>query len=138
MTGIKALMSEPMVDSRAYWEAADRNELLLARCGACAHRFFYPRILCPKCGSMEIGQIPCEGGGSIYSFTHVNYSPYGDFWVAEVPYTVILVDLDEGPRVLSRLISENRAAVKVGDRVRVKFAKVRESERQVPMFDFDL
>jgi uncharacterized OB-fold protein len=137
MVEIRALLSEPMVDSRAYWDAADRNQLLLAKCGTCGHRFFYPRILCPSCGSREIEQTPSAGSGSIYSFTHVHFSPSGDFWAQEIPFTVILVDLDEGPRMLSRLISDTRAAVKVGDRVRVSFSKVRDSEHQLPTFDFD-
>lgn len=134
MTGeIKAILPKPTADSAPFWEGCDRGELLLARCGGCGHRFYYPRRLCPKCGCGSIGFEPSAGTGTVFSFSEVRVSFYGPAWDSQLPYTVVLVDLDEGPRMLSRLIGNGRSNVRVGDRLRVRFIDV--EGHKLPYFE---
>ena len=57
----------PNADSKAYWEAAAREELLLRRCTACGKHHFPPRHLCPKCWSDQLEWTKSAGQGVVYS-----------------------------------------------------------------------
>jgi len=130
---IKAILPKPTADSAPFWEGCDRGELLLARCGECGYRFYYPRRLCPKCGSSLIGFEASAGTGTVFSLSEVRVSFYGPAWESQLPYTVVLVDLDEGPRMLSRLIGHGGSKVCIGDRVRVRFIEV--EGQKLPYFE---
>ena len=57
MAAIESLLAPPISpapEAVPFWEAADRHELLLPFCGECEHFFFYPRALCPDCGSRDV------------------------------------------------------------------------------------
>ncbi|MBC9227621.1 OB-fold domain-containing protein [Aeromicrobium sp. zg-636] len=75
-----------------------------------AHAVFPPRPVCPTCGSTELTWGESEGHGTIYSATTI--SPRG-----VDPYTVVVVDIDEGFRMMSRLDGEDALNAKIGDRV---------------------
>lgn len=111
----------PIVDpeSRPYWEALKERKLLLKSCRACGKAHHYPRELCPHCHSDELDWIEAKGDGEIYSFTVV-HRPAGEAFAADIPYTVALVTLDEGPRMMTR-IAEGGSAVEIGRRVRVTY-----------------
>jgi uncharacterized OB-fold protein len=132
---IKAILPKPTADSAPFWDGCDRGELLLARCSECGHRFYYPRRLCPACGSGSIGFEASAGTGTVFSFSEVRVSFYGPAWESQLPYTVVLVDLDEGPRMLSRLVRDGGREVGIGDRVRVRFIEV--EGRKLPYFELE-
>ena len=128
---IKAILPVPTADSEAFWAGCDREELLLSRCRECGRRFYYPRRLCPHCGGSSVEMEASAGQGSVFSHSQVEVSFYGKAWESQLPYTVILVDLDEGPRMLSRLVG--RDAIAIGDRVGVRFVAV--EGRKLPYFE---
>lgn len=130
-TDIKAILPVPTADSEAFWAGCDRGELLLSRCGDCTRRFYYPRRLCPHCGGSSLDMEASAGRGTVFSFSEVRVSFYGAAWESQLPYTVILVDLDEGPRMLSRLVGGD--AIAIGDRVRVRFVEM--EGRKLPYFE---
>lgn len=131
---VLSLLSEPGVDAEQFWHACDVGRLRLPKCTAC-HRFsYFPRLHCPHCGCRELVFDDVERYGSVHSFAHVRFSPFGDYWVEEVPYTVVRVDLDDGVRLLSRLVGGDREQVRIGDRVEIQFAPVKRSERKIPVF----
>lgn len=132
MEDIIAILPAPTKQSVPFWEACNRGELLLANCNDCAKPFYYPRILCPHCGSQNLGWIKASGKGTIFSFTHVHVSFYGKRWESQLPYTPVLIDLDEGVRMMSRLIGEGRDAVKIGDKVKVEFVEF--EKQKLPYF----
>ena len=123
MADVKAILPQPTGDSAEFWAACNRGVLLLRSCNACGHRFYYPRMMCPRCGDRSLGWVESRGEGTVFSYTDVQVSFYGPIWESEVPYTVLLVDLDEGPRMLSRLAGP-REPLRVGRRVRVEFVRV--------------
>jgi uncharacterized OB-fold protein len=112
---------EPIVDedSRAYWEGLRAHRLVVQRCSACGHTRFPPMPSCPSCGAPGAEDIDAGGAGAVYSFVRVHRAFSGDH-AADVPYTVAVVDLDEGCRVLGRIDDHGTAAI--GDRVTAVYA----------------
>ncbi len=108
--------------TREYWAAAREGRLVVQRCDACGHHQFYPRPFCLACEELDLGWVEAAGTGSIYSMTtvHLRVSPE-----LEPPYIVALVELDEGPRLLTRIVNEEGAplaeGVAIGDRVAVSW-----------------
>ena len=119
MHDLRAVLPKPTAASLPFWDGCNREELTLPLCEDCGHVFFYPRIHCPVCASRRLGWRRASGRGTIFSFTHVAVSFHGADWEAQLPYTVVLVDLDEGVRMVSRLTGETRADVRFGDVVAV-------------------
>ena len=119
-------------DSRPYWDAAARDELLVRHCTDCGQHHFPPRHLCPKCWSDKLDWTRCSGRGTVYSYTVMQRAPMPDF-AKRVPYVVALIDLEEGPRMMSNIVGEDALQTKVGDRVTVCFEQ-RGVEAKVPQF----
>lgn len=111
-------------DSRPYWEGLSRGELRIQRCDACSRTVFYPRSLCPHCSSRTLSWIVATGKGIIYSYT-VAHQTFGAF-AQEAPYVVAIVELEEGVRMMSRIIDASRERIAVGKAVQVTFEKVGE------------
>ena len=130
-----AVLPTPSVDSRPVWEGCNAETLLLQRCAACDHVFYFPRRLCPACGATELAWEASSGRGTIYSFSQVLVAFQGPEWNSQLPYTVVLVDLDEGPRMLSRWRGPSATVPSVGDRVRVTFPSV--DGQKLPFFTAD-
>jgi uncharacterized OB-fold protein len=93
------------------------GKFMLQRCLADGRYWFYPRILCPHCGSSELEWSEVSGDGTVYSTTIVRRKPEegGD-------HNVALVDLDEGPRMMSRVDGIALDAVRIGMRVKARIA----------------
>lgn len=119
-------------ESRPFWEAARRHVLSLQRCEGCGDYVYYPRPVCPACGSDRLTWETVSGEGVIYSYT-VCHRPAGPAFKAEVPYVVALIDLKEGPRMLSNIVTDDPATVRIGLPVRVHFEDVSE-EISLPKF----
>lgn len=111
-------------DSRPYWEGLARGELRIQRCDACARAVFYPRAFCPHCSADRLSWIVATGRGTVYSYT-VAHQAYGLF-AGDVPFIVAIVELEEGVRMMSRIINAPRERVKVGAPVQVTFEAVGE------------
>ena len=112
----------PAVDdeSRPYWDAAREHRLLIQRCGACGKYVFYPRAVCPHCHDATLEWVEASGRGTIHSFTVARH-PAGPAFADRVPYVVVLVELEEGVRMLGNLVGGDVDSVRVGQAVRVAF-----------------
>lgn len=123
------LMADPFVaaqpESLPFWQAAERGELLGKRCVECSKFHWYPRSVCPFCSGDTEWQ-PISGHGRIYAFSTLRR--------ASPPYIVAIVELDEGPRMLTRLMDADAQSLKIGMPVRVRFTSTGEG-RQIPVFD---
>lgn len=106
-------------DSRPYWEGLKQGELRIQRCQACSQAVFYPRALCPHCHSDQLEWIVASGKGTIYAYT-VAHQGFGSF-AADVPFVIALVELEEGARMMSRIIDAPRERVTIGAAVSVTF-----------------
>ena len=132
MEDLIAILPTPTANSQSFWDSCNNGELQLPHCNGCNRAFYYPRRNCPNCGSNETTTRKATGNGRVFSFTHVHVSFYGSQWESQLPYTPILVDLDEGVRMLSRLIGPDRDQVAIGDGVTVNFVEI--EGRKLPFF----
>ena len=110
-------------DSRPFWEGCQQGKLLLQYCGACQRYQFYPRLFCMQCGSGSLRWVEASGRGVIYSYTiiHQNKSPE---FVGDTPYNVAIIQLEEGPRLLSNIVDSSLADLRVDLPVTVVFDAV--------------
>ena len=62
-------LPNPMTpEAKPYWEGLRAQKLMLPKCSACGHVFWYPRVACPKCSARNIGWIQSKGRGTLHSF----------------------------------------------------------------------
>jgi uncharacterized OB-fold protein len=106
--------------SAPYWEGARAGELRLQWCRACEHCWHPPSPCCPRCRSGEVEWRASSGRGSIYSYTVVEHAAHPSFADA-LPYVVVLVKLEEGPRVIANLLDCEEASLRIGMPVRASF-----------------
>lgn len=104
--------------SDAFYAGCREGKLLLQHCADCGRPQFYPRILCSHCGSRELEWRAASGRGRIATFTVVR-QPVSPAY--EAPYVVALIDLEEGPRMMSHIVNCDPEQVRVGQSVRVDF-----------------
>lgn len=114
-----------MTSPETYWrEALADGRLLLQRATGSGAIFFPPRMIEPGTGETDIEWIEASGLGTVYSVTIINQKPPAE------PYNVVLVDLDEGPRVMSRV--EGSVTPPIGLRVR---ARIDQGDEPILLFE---
>jgi len=107
-------------DNAYFWEGVEAGELRIQKCNACGVLRHPPAPLCEQCGSSDQGYVVASGRGVVYS--HVTHH-YPKLPGVELPHTVLLVELEEGVRVVSEL-ADHGAPVRIGMPVQVAFTKV--------------
>jgi uncharacterized protein len=90
----------------------DAGRFLIQHCGSCGRHIYFPREVCPHCGSDALSLVPPKGTGTVYAVTTVRRKAD-----AGGDYNVSLIDLDEGVRLMSRVDNLNPDTVKIGQRV---------------------
>ena len=111
---------KPSPESAPFWEGARAHKLLLPRCNTCGRYWFPPSRRCVHCLSSDFAWTESEGKGRIYSFV-VFHRVYHPAFESDVPYTVAIVELDEGPRLLANIVGTSPDDVRCDMRVRVVF-----------------
>jgi uncharacterized OB-fold protein len=122
----------PTGETERFWQGCRDGELLLQHCSTCERWVFYPRAICPHCWSDALEWRVASGAGVVRSFTIV-HKPGHPGWAAAAPYTVAVIDLAEGPRMLTALVGVAPADVRIGARVVVRFETV--GEFTLPFFE---
>jgi uncharacterized OB-fold protein len=112
-------------ENRPFWEGCRQGKLLLQYCDQCQQHQFYPRLYCMHCGSSNVRWVSASGRGVIYSYTviHQNKSPE---FVQDTPYNVVVVQLAEGPRLMSTIVETDLAELRIDLPVTVVFDVVSE------------
>ncbi|MCI2418831.1 Zn-ribbon domain-containing OB-fold protein [Saccharopolyspora sp. K220] len=117
-------------ETRPFWDGIAAGELRLQRCADCGSAIFYPRSVCPNCFGDRIDWVTASGRGTVYSCT-VAHRAFGEF-AEQAPFTVALVDLDEGPRMMTRIVASEQ--VGIGDRVELVITRLAADSPEVPCF----
>jgi uncharacterized OB-fold protein len=116
MTDVPRLVPMAGPINQEYYDALKRHELRLQKCTDCGKFRFWPIEMCPFCNSFNYEWAPCSGKGSVHSYTVQHATmPY--------PWVVLLVDLEEGPRLITHgLMSPEE--VQIGMPVEVDYEQV--------------
>ena len=95
------------------------DRFMLPRCEACGKFHFYPKPVCPHCQGAKLAWAEASGKGAVYSHSTVHRAPSPEF-KDDIPYVVAIVETDEGPHLLSRIVGVAPAAVHIGMRLRAR------------------
>lgn len=117
--------------SRPYWEAAGRGELLYQECPKCGQRQLYPRALCTACAGTPEWRTS-SGQGTVHTYTVIRQN-WAEPFREMLPYVVAMVELGEGPRLMSNVTDCAPEDVYVGMPVEAWFLPV-EDGVALPMF----
>jgi len=106
-------------ESEPYWTALAEGRLLVKQCRACGRHHSYPRPFCPHCWSDEVDWVEVSGEATLYTHSVVYRNDLPPF-APQVPYVAAVVDLDEGPRLMTRIVNCEADDLKIGMRVRFR------------------
>ncbi|HEX4111755.1 MAG TPA: Zn-ribbon domain-containing OB-fold protein [Stellaceae bacterium] len=112
-------------ETKPFWDAAAKGQLLVKKCLACGELHYYPRSLCPFCHSDRTEWLAASGQGTIYSWSVMRRAPE--------PYAIAYVTLAEGPRMLTNIVDCSFDDLKIGNAVTLVW-KPSEGGPAVPMF----
>jgi len=118
------------IDSAFFWEGVEAGELRIQRCTGCGTLRHPPRPMCPNCRSLEHDYVVSSGQGVVYSFVVHHHPPVPG---RQMPFTVAVVEVDEGTRVVGNVIDIDPSEVTVGLPVEVAFVQ-NEAGRVLPQW----
>jgi len=117
--------------TRPFWDACARRVLCFQQCDACAHRWLPASVVCPRCWSDATTWVEASGRGTVFSFA-VYHRAYHPAFKALLPYVVALIELAEGPRLISNVVGVAPERINVGMAVRLSFDD--SGEMALPVF----
>jgi uncharacterized OB-fold protein len=123
-------LPRPTAISRPHWEGCREGVLRVQRCGDCGVHVFIPAPLCPGCQSQDLSWVDTSGRGTVYSYTVVHRPQRPEF---RVPYTVAIIEMEEGWHLLTNLIDIAPEDVRIGMPVEPFFEKMSD-EITLPYF----
>lgn len=106
--------------TRTYWDAAASGRLLLRRCGACARVHHYPREFCPHCWSEDVTWFAATGRATLYTWSVVHRNDLPPF-SGRTPYVAAVVDLAEGPRMMTEIVDCPHEELRAGMELEIAF-----------------
>ena len=121
----------PDAETQPFWDGAAEGRLLLRRCADCGRAHFYPRRFCPTCWSADVTWEDASGKATLYTWSVVHANdlpPFKD----RVPYVAAVVDLAEGPRMMTNIVGCDPDVLRIGMDLAVEF-EARE-DFAVPVF----
>lgn len=119
-------------ESRPFWDAAREGRFLVARCDACGTVHHYPRPFCPSCWSEDVSWQEASGRATVYTWSTVFVNDLNPF-NTRVPYVAAVVELEEGPRVMTEIVDCEPADLSIGMPVEVAY-RVLTDEVTRPVF----
>jgi uncharacterized protein len=117
-------------DNSFFFEGARQSTLLIRQCATCGRSQHPPTPMCPACNGLTWQPLPMSGRGTVYTFTVTHHPRFPGF---QSPFVVALVELDEGPRMVSNLVDADPSEVSIGMPVEVVFTAV-DPELTLPLF----
>ena len=116
----------PQIDTESapFWDGCREGKLLLRHCNACDKAYYYPRSYCPRCWSGDTEWRAASRRATVYSYSIIHENPAPPFRNM-VPYGLVLVDLEEGPRMMANWDLETPLdRLACGVKVEVTFRKI--------------
>jgi uncharacterized OB-fold protein len=122
----------PTAETQPYWDATKQHELRIQRCKNCGQFRHYPQPMCPNCYSTDVEWAKVSGKGKIFTWLITNRAFHPGF-ANEVPYATVVVELDEGVRMISKMVDTKIEELEIGMPVEVVFEDIT-PEITLPMF----
>lgn len=120
---LKKPLPTPDGDSVELWEGLKDGKLLLQKCADCGDIQYYRQEMCCNCLSDNVQSFEASGKGTIHSFSVVHRAP-GPAFKADTPYAVLLVELEEGPRMISSLVDSDPNTIEMDMKVELVTEKL--------------
>lgn len=122
----------PDLETQPFWDGARADKLLIRRCLDCDKTHFYPRPFCPMCWSTNVEWMEASGRATLYTWSVVHRNdlpPFGD----RVPYVAAVVELEEGPRMITNVVESGFDLLEVGMALRVAYQPISD-DVTIPVF----
>jgi uncharacterized OB-fold protein len=132
MTAPRFDLPNPDHETQEYWDAARDRRLLIKRCNSCTRAHFYPRPFCPYCWSSDVEWEEASGRATLYTYSIVRRNDLPPF-NERVPYVAAIVDLEEGPRMMTNVEGCDEADLHIGLPLAVDY-RVETDDVTVPVF----
>lgn len=127
---VKIPKPPPVGENQGFWDGVKNGNLVFQRCKECGARVHPPRPICPSCRSLEKEWAPSSGKGIIHSWVVYREAPHPGF---VAPYAVVLVELEEGVRLISNVVDMELDEIQIGMPVEAVFDNVTD-ELALPKF----
>ena len=118
----------PDEDTQPFWDGANAHKLVIKRCNACGEFHHYPRPFCPKCWSPDVEWYEASGRATLYTWSVVYVNELPPF-PERLPYVAALVDLEEGPRMMTNVVDCEFDELEGGLALEVVFEQVSDDPR---------
>jgi uncharacterized OB-fold protein len=122
VSDLPALSPPENAEAEPFWAALVEDRLVLPVCDACGHRIWYPRTWCPVCEGDAVTWTEMSGRGTVYACTVIRRG-MGP-WAEAAPYVGAYVELAEGPRILTNVVTDEPDRVQIGTEVEAIYVPV--------------
>ena len=120
MAAVRFDIPTPDLETQPFWDGCRAGKFLVRNCNACGEDHFYPRPFCPKCWSDDVEWKQASGRATLYTYSIVHQNDLPPF-NERVPYVAAVVELEEGPRVMTNIEGVPFEDLRVGMPVVVDF-----------------
>jgi uncharacterized OB-fold protein len=113
----------PDLETKPFWDGCKEGRFLIRHCNACDADHYYPRPFCPTCWSDDVAWREASGRATLYTYSvvHVNdLPPFGE----RVPYVAAVVELEEGPLVMTNIEGVEHDALQIGMQLVVDYKPI--------------
>jgi len=110
-------------ENRPFWEATKAHNLQMQRCSECGHIRYPIGPVCTKCLSSKFSWVQMSGKGKIISYVVIQQM-YNKAFAEDLPFNCALVELDEGPRMISNIVGIPNDEIKSGMKIEATFDDV--------------
>jgi len=126
-------LPKPNSDTKPFWSGCREHQLRFQKCCICGHVRWPASILCPKCHSYDTEWVAASGKGKVYTFVVFHYA-YHKAFENDLPYVTAVIELEEGPHLLSNIVACNPEEVVCDMPVKVKWEDIT-GEFSLPKFE---
>jgi uncharacterized OB-fold protein len=113
-----------MINPKYFREIPQRYRLEAGKCNGCGAVYFPPRLVCPKCKSIEFTKINLSNAGKLLTYTIVRVG--SDKFSQQLPFVVGIVELKDGVRLTTQIADVDFDKLKIGQKVKLVFRKIQD------------
>lgn len=128
---MNAVAEKPVEINEPYRDGLKAGKLMFQRCKVCGHAWLPARSECPKCLSPDCEWVAASGDAKLVSWV-VYHRAFNEAFKSRVPYTVAVVQLNEGARMISNVVGVDPSALKIDQALKLQID--REGEVFIPRF----